>query len=168
MKKRSAGKSDENIMVVGKRSTKEAEEDPNTTVRLACANSAGSINETSISENEHGLPIFPTAQSQKGSCNSSDLFSLAAKYLSSSPFLRQFYTCFLQWCAVFHWNNLKQNWGCSMAVVIKNKVCEGSKIKNCSKNGNGNYFGYFCTPLAINWSIFATHNGRPNQQYKNI
>ena len=122
MKKRSAGKSDENIIVVRESSTKEAEEDPNTTVRLAGATIVGSINATAqFSESEHGLPIFPTAQSQNWSCNSSDLFSMAAKYLSLSLFLQQFYTCFLQWCAVFHWTNLKQNRGHSMAVMIKNK-----------------------------------------------
>ena len=97
MKKCSAGKFDENIIIVRERSTKEAEEDPNTTVCLAGATIVGSINATAqFSESEHGLPIFPPAQSQNGTCNSSDLFSLAAKYLSLSPFLQQFCTCFLQ------------------------------------------------------------------------
>ena len=44
-----------------------------------------------------------------------------------------FCTCFLHWCAVFPWNDLKQNWGCSMAVpIIKT-------YKNSNYNG---LFGY--------------------------
>ena len=30
-----------------------------------------------------------------------------------------FWTCFVHWCAVFHQNNLEQNWGCTMAVLMQ-------------------------------------------------
>ena len=74
-----------------------------------------------------------------------------------------FCTCFLHWCAVFHCNNLRWKWGCSMAVLIKKSVKEAKWSSNCSKNSNYNWlFGYLmeaknhCGTVRIGWGHFAT------------
>ena len=128
-KKGSAGKSNENI-VVEERSIKAAEQDPSATiVANVCSTGAtvvGSVNDNEFWQRRTQPPSFLLLLSHKMDVaipQWSALLPGSQMICYNYHFCDNcFRTCCLQWCAVFHWNSLKWNSGCSMAVMIFFKV----------------------------------------------
>ena len=113
-KKRSVAKSDENIIVEGERSIKAVEKDHSTTIvaslRSTGATVVGSIN---VTEFWQGSKFYYCAVAKWIlQCHRNPLFVLFCD--------NYFCTCFLHWCAVFHWKSLKLRLfhGCSKKVQI--------------------------------------------------
>ena len=102
-------------IVEGERSIKAAEKDPSTTVVASiCSTDAavvGSINATEFWQRRTRPPSFLLLLSRKIDLAIIHWTTLcvAAKCFCDSYLC----TCFLHWCAVFHWKNLERNWGCS-------------------------------------------------------
>ena len=124
-KKHLAAKSDKNI-VKGERSIKAAQKDPSATIAASiCLTSAtvvGSINATESWQRQTWPPSFLLLLSCKMdlAIPQWSIFHPCSQmiYYNYCFCHNYFCTCFLQWCAGFHMNNLGQNWGCSMTVMI--------------------------------------------------
>ena len=113
-----AAKSDGTIIVEGERSIKAAQKDLSativTSVSLSGAAVLGSVNVTEVWQRWTRSPSFLLLLSHKMDL----LFALVAKwFVIITVFVT--ITFVLASFTVFHRNNLKQNWGCSMAVLIK-------------------------------------------------
>ena len=127
VKKRSAAKSDINIIIEGERSIKAAKKDSSATVvisiRSTGATVVGSVNVTELWQRWTLPPSFLLLLSHKMDLavpQWSTLHPGSQMIYYNCRFCNSYFcTCFLHWRAIFHQNNLKWNWGCSMAVLIK-------------------------------------------------
>ena len=113
-------------IVEGERSIKAAQKDPSATIVasicLTNATVVGSINATEFWQRQTRPPSFLLLLSCKMdlAIPQWSIFHPGSQmiYYNYCFCHNYFCTCFLQWCAEFHWNNLKQNWGCTMTVMF--------------------------------------------------
>ena len=127
MRRSSRLQSNENIITEGQSGTKAAKKDPSatalTSIHLTGATVLGSINATEFWQRLTQFPSFLLLLSCKMDLaipHWSTLRPGSQTIYYNFHFCNNYFcTCFLQWCAVFHQNNLERNLGCTMTVPMQ-------------------------------------------------